>query len=91
MASLILIAIISKVKEITKREFSNTNMREFSKALSSYNWESLYTMNTFEQSISYFYGKKLDINVFSTNIPLKTIQLRIITESHFQLMTLKIN
>ena len=39
--------ILSKAKVITKREFSNNNIHEFSKVLSSYNWESLYTMNTF--------------------------------------------
>ena len=33
--------ILSKPKVITKREFSNINIREFSKAQSSYNWESL--------------------------------------------------
>ena len=70
----LLILIKCKAKVITKREFSNNNIREFSKALSSYNWESLYTMNTFEQSFSYFYSIFLDI--FNANIPLKTIQLK---------------
>ena len=45
------IKMISKAIEITKRDFSNTNIRQFSKALLSYNWESLYTMNIFEHHL----------------------------------------
>ena len=47
-----------RAKEITKREFSNTNIQEFNKALSSHNWEVLYDADNFEQSFSYFYKKK---------------------------------
>ena len=61
-------------KEITKREFSNTNIQEFNKALSSHNWELLYDEDNFEQSFSYFYKKMLD--VFNDKISLKTIKLK---------------
>ena len=63
-----------RAKEITKREFSNTNIQEFNKALSSHNWELLYDDDNFEQSFSYFYKKMLD--VFNDKIPLKTIKLK---------------
>ena len=66
--------ILSKAKVITKLEFSNINICEVSKAQSSYNWESLYTMNTLEQSFSYFYINFL--HIFNANIPLKTLQLK---------------
>ena len=48
-----------RAKEITKREFSNTNIQEFNKTLSLHNWELLYDDDNFEQSLSYFYKKNV--------------------------------